>query len=664
MVGRPLFFRILVFLLFSLGTVQALAGNSDSSTGLCDFSVEYLYDATSQMGIKEAVSTPFERTIPPQFALGYKEGAAWFRLTFENRSSHADFVLSFSEPFWNTFDLYEPGAKGWIRHPNGLYTPLSERRIQHASPAFRLSIAPGSTKTFYIRGQTANAQIGAFKLFSAEEYFRPSRFDLDTFYLFYLGVLFIIAVLNLFLLIEMRERIYAYYIGYVASFILFITMFNAFYLYAGLAPWPQGLHAVGTVVMAFMALFSAEFLELKKYFPRMALLIRLFIWTFLLFGFLIHLQVPHITPAFNVLSSILVSILLVLAVKTWVSGNIKTPFYLMALIIYMPAMGLMVLTFDGVLPNNDLTRYGFLLGALIEIIFFSLILASRFHAAKNETITLQKALLDEKEKSQAFLEAEIDRQRQEIQEKNAILFHQSRHAAMGEMISMIAHQWRQPLNTLGLIHQNLYFRHQLGELDEDSFERANEQFNEHLQYMSKTIDDFRNFYKNDRTKRPEEIGEIIALALRLCDVFLKYAKIKTHVEIKTAKKLYVSKNEMVQVLMNLIKNAHDAIIERSVSPGWITIIADEEASFVRIEICDNGGGIPQTVAPKVFDPYFSTKSENGTGLGLYMSKSIVEEHCDGKLAFRNTDDGSCFSIALPADDGQRHHILQEEPPAF
>ncbi|MBN2869905.1 MAG: sensor histidine kinase [Campylobacterales bacterium] len=629
------------------GALQAGAVLSDSSLKLCDFSVKYLYDETSQMGISEAASSPFPQTIPPQFALGYKEGAAWFRLTLKNRSGDADFVLHFTEPFWNTFDLYEPGDKGWTRRPNGLHTPLTQRQIQHASPAFRLSVPPGSTKIFYVRGQTANAQIGAFELYTAEEYFKPSRFDLDTFYLFYLGILFIIAVLNLFLLIEMRERIYAYYIGYVVSFILFITMFNAFYLYAGLAPWPQGLHAVGTVVMAFMALFSAEFLELKKYFPRMALLIRLFIWAFLLFGILIHLQVPHITPVFNILSSLLVGILVFLAVKTWIAGNIKTPYYLIALIIYMPAMGLMVLTFDGLLPNNDLTRYGFLLGALIEIIFFSLILASRFHAAKNEMIALQKALLDEKEKSQAFLEAEIDRQRQEIQEKNAILFNQSRHAAMGEMISMIAHQWRQPLNTLALINENLYFQHKFGEWNEESFERSHDQFNEHLQYMSKTIDDFRNYYKNDKTKRYESIGEIVSSALRLSDVFLKYAKIKTDITVSTDERGYFSKNEMIQVLMNLIKNSHDAIVERRIPSGKITISVEERGTSICILVCDNAGGISDEIAAKIFEPYFSTKSDNGTGLGLYMSKSIIEEHCNGSLTHHNTDEGACFTVLIP-----------------
>jgi signal transduction histidine kinase len=223
---------------------------------------------------------------------------------------------------------------------------------------------------------------------------------------------------------------------------------------------------------------------------------------------------------------------------------------------------------------------------------------------------------------------------------------------MGEMISMIAHQWRQPLNTLALINENLYFKHILGQWDEECFECAHNQFNEHLQYMSKTIDDFRNYYKNDQIKRPEDIGEIVELALRLCDVFLNYAKIKTELIVSTTKKGYLSQSEMIQVLMNLLKNSHDAIIERHIVPGKITITVEEAADSLCIRVCDNGGGVPDEIAAKIFEPYFSTKSDNGTGLGLYMSKSIIEEHCNGKLAFYNTETGACFTVSIPAYDEQ------------
>ncbi len=642
-----MFVRLLLLLGLWLPNLYASIVVPENGAVVTDFSLSYLYDEDAKLRIEEAAGAKYTHRIPSRFTLGYREGALWFKITVQNQSSNRDFVLAFSEPFWSVFNLYEPAPHGWKKHANGLLTPLSERQIQDANPAFRLTIAPGHSQTYYIQAQTINAQIGAFKLYTEQEFFRPSRLSLKTFYPFYAGILFIILILNIFLWMEMRERIYAYYIGYVSSFIVFVTMFNGSYLYAGFAPWNEGLHVVGTVVMAFLALFSGVFLELEHYFPRIERLFHLFTAIFLLFGVLIHFHLPYATFLFNVLSALFVAILLVLAVKTWLLGKIKTPYYLIALIIYMPAMGLMVLTFNAVLDNTVFSRNAFMFGALIEIIFFSLILAKRFHAAKDEQIHLQQELLAEKEKNQAYLEHEVDRQRQEIQEKNAILFHQSRHAAMGEMISMIAHQWRQPLNTLALINQELYFKHKLGQCDDESFEHSHHQFNEHLQYMSKTIDDFRNYYKNDETKQPEDIGTIAELALRLCDVFLNYAKIKTELSVSTHKKGYLAKNQMIQVMMNLIKNAHDAIMERQIEGGKITISVEETPSFILIRLCDNAGGISEDVALKMFEPYFSTKAENGTGLGLYMSKSMIEEHCGGTLSFYNAAAGACFTIEIP-----------------
>jgi signal transduction histidine kinase len=645
-----MFFRIILAIIFYITSSLASIVISENTGQISNFSLPFIYDEKSLLTVDKIADQNFTQTIPSQFSLGYKTGTVWFKLTIENKSKESNFILYFSEPFWSTFNLYEPTSSGWKKHKGGLLTPLDERKIEDANPTFPLTVAPGTSKTYFLQGETINAQIGAFTLYSEKEFFRPSRLTLRTFYPFYSGILFIIMILNIFLLIEIRERIYAYYIGYVSAFIAFVTMFNGCYLYIGFQPWEQGLHVIGTVVLAFMALFSKTFLELEKYHPIMNRLFKFFAVSFLTFGILIHLEIPLATLLFNIFSTAFITILLILAVKIWLEGKMPTPFYLIALMIYMPTMGMMVLTFNGFLENTDITRYAFLFGALIEIIFFALILAKRFHAAKDDKIQLQKELLAEKDKNQEYLEHKIDKQRQEIKEKNAILFHQSRHAAMGEMISMIAHQWRQPLNTLAIIIQNLYFQHKLGQWDDENFEQSHDQFNEHLQYMSKTIDDFRNYYKNDETKRPENIGEIVELALRLCDVFLKYAKIKTTLTISTDKRGYLSKNELIQVLMNLIKNAHDAIVDRDISTGEITINVDETDGTIVISVCDNAGGISETIGDKIFEPYFSTKSENGTGLGLYMSKSIIEDHFKGTLTFQNTDSGTCFTIHLPIYD--------------
>lgn len=638
---------ILLFFILSFSLNASILELTDTQNSYSDFQVDYFYDESSELTIDQVAYYPFSSSMPSQFTLGYREGTLWIRLSVHNQSNTSDFILTLTEPFWNTFNLYEPSALGWEKHSNGLSTPLHERQIEDANPVFPVQIQSGMTKTFYFEGRTTNAQIGELQLFTEKEYFRPSRMKLSTFYLFYVGVLFIILILNFFLFLEMKERIYGYYIGYVTSFIVFISMFSGTYLYLGINPWQQGLHVVGTLVITFMALFSIAFLEIKRYFPTLYPVFAISPVVFIALGIMIQFHLPYMTLTFNILSAFFLGLIFFSAVKTWLIGEIKTRCYLWALIIYMPTMALMVLTFNALLNNNDFSRYSFLFGALIEIIFFSLILASRFHAAKDEKIHYQNALLEEQQKHRMFLENEVNRQQQEIKEKNAILSHQSKNAAMGEMISMIAHQWRQPLNTLALINQNFYVKFKLGQCTDELMENTHEQLDENLQYMSKTIDDFRNYYNNNNGKQTENLGEIAKLSLRLSEVFLNYANIQTSLLFSATSDVYLSKNEMIQVLMNLIKNSHDAIVERQVKNGRIVMTIEDQEGPVILRLCDNGGGISEEIGEKIFEPYFSTKTVNGTGLGLYMSKSIVENHFGGQLDFSNFGDGVCFTITLP-----------------
>lgn len=639
--------RILFLLFLYLPYSSASILITDTTQQYTNFSLDYLYDEKNALSIHDIADSNFTQIIPSQFALGYKEGTAWFKITLKNHSQNNHFVLYFTEPFWSDFDLFEPTDCGWKHHHNGIIVPLTKREIEDNSPAFFLTLKSGESKTYFVRGKTINSHIGAFKLYTEHEFFRPSRFTLNTFYLFYSGVLFIIILLNVFLFMDMKERLYGYYIGYVTSFLIFISMFSSSYLSLGIKGWTEGLHTIGTAVMAFMILFSSEFLQLKKYLPPVYLGMKVSTGILVIFAFLINKHVPHINLIFNLFSVFLLVSLFGLAIWIWLRGLLQTRYYLIALVIYMPTTGLMVSTFNTLVPNHDFTRYSFLGGSLIEIIIFSLILAKRYHRAKYGEIRLQKQLLAEKHKNLAVLNTEIEKQSLEIKEKNALLFHQSRNAAMGEMISMIAHQWRQPLNTLGIINQDLYFKHKMGICDESCFEKAHEQFDEHLQYMSSTIDDFRNYYKNDKIKQSENIEEIVILALRMCEVFLNYARIKAELTVSTHKQINVAKNELLQVLINLIKNAHDVILERNIQQGTIGLIIDESDSSILIHICDNAGGISDEIAPKIFEPYFSTKSGEGTGLGLYMSKSIIEDQCQGSLTFYNTATGVCFTITLP-----------------
>ena len=251
------------------------------------------------------------------------------------------------------------------------------------------------------------------------------------------------------------------------------------------------------------------------------------------------------------------------------------------------------------------------------------------------------------------IEEEVEKNRQ----KDKHIMQQSRMAQMGEMISMIAHQWRQPLGSISAVVAGMKLKILLNKFDltsEDGRE-ASKQFTqeslhkieEYVRFLTNTIDDFRNFFKPDKHKESTSSLKLVQRTLEIIGKALEINGITVHVDAHTSKEIMVYANEVTQVILNILKNAEDVFKERGVESASIHITVTEEDNTQVIAIEDNAGGIPETVLPHIFEPYFSTKQEkNGTGLGLYMSKIIIEEHCHGSLTAENTLVGAKFTIKM------------------
>lgn len=239
--------------------------------------------------------------------------------------------------------------------------------------------------------------------------------------------------------------------------------------------------------------------------------------------------------------------------------------------------------------------------------------------------------------------------KKEVEEQQHILVEQSKSAAMGEMISMIAHQWRQPLQAVSILVQKLPLTKIIeGEISDELLDQVVKDVGTQLEYMSKTIDDFRDFFKPDKEKDKILVSKLIEKAIDFLSYMLKIDVVKLNIANKDDIKLSLHVNEVVQVLINIIKNARDIMVEKNIQERVINVNSYINDSFVVIEIEDNAGGIPQDVINRVFEPYFSTKTnKNGTGLGLYMSKTIIEQHSQGKISVSNSELGAVFKIELP-----------------
>lgn len=239
---------------------------------------------------------------------------------------------------------------------------------------------------------------------------------------------------------------------------------------------------------------------------------------------------------------------------------------------------------------------------------------------------------------------------EQLVKNNEIMLMQSRQAAMGEMINLIAHQWRQPLTVISMDMNNIEVSIQLGEeISNQELEKYVHSVNDEVKHLTQTIDDFRDYFKPNKEKQKKEISYIIDGAKKIIASSLKNNNIEFIVQLENDYTLYTYPNEVLQVLLNIINNAKDVLKDKNISNAKITLsIFKEENNFI-IKICDNGGGIPKDAIDKIGTQYFTTKGDKGTGLGLYMSKKVVEEHLNGSLSWKNISDGACFIITLFID---------------
>jgi PAS domain S-box-containing protein len=236
----------------------------------------------------------------------------------------------------------------------------------------------------------------------------------------------------------------------------------------------------------------------------------------------------------------------------------------------------------------------------------------------------------------------------ESRKKDQILILQGRQAAMGEMLGNIAHQWRQPLNTLGLIVQELLMTYGREEFTKETLESSVRKAMGLISHMSRTIEDFSGYFKPDKEKVLFNVEQAIAKTLSLIEPSLKKLNINVELVEKEAAEIEGYPNEYSQVLLNILLNCRDAFEERNIDrQRVITITVFKVSSGSVVTVADNAGGIPEDVMHKIFDPYFTTKSpDKGTGIGLYMAKAIIEKNMGGRLTVRNTEDGAEFRIEV------------------
>jgi signal transduction histidine kinase len=281
--------------------------------------------------------------------------------------------------------------------------------------------------------------------------------------------------------------------------------------------------------------------------------------------------------------------------------------------------------------------------------------AFMFSNSFSEVILKNRDILNQKDenlkKTEEILKQKDEnlKKTEEILKQRELLQQQSKMAMMGEMIGSIAHQWRQPLNELTISIQMLEYTPKEKLLDKDFLKKFTTKNKKLIDFMSETIDDFRNFFRIDKEKELFKVKDTIESTISILN-----AQLSNHsIDLKVSGddfEINSFKGEFQQVILNIINNAKDALIENSIKEKQIEIILKEDSnsqkSIKRVVIIkDNAGGIPENIINRIFEPYFTTKEQGkGTGIGLYISKMIIENNMNSTLSVKNIDSGAQFTI--------------------
>jgi len=643
---------IFLYIACSFALQAAVLQLQNDSPNPVESSISYWEDVegnSSLQEVKHKVFTSYTKERSVNF--GFTQSVYWFKVDINNLFSvrNQQWWVKIDYPLLELIDLYlvKPDGELIKYQRMGATQLFNTREIRSHHFISELPLENVKNATLLLRVKTQSSMQLPIAILSSEgllEAMERNNFFVGIYY----GLFLIILLYNSVLYFYSRDRNYLHYLLFLITFILWQLSFDGIgveYFWTDCFWLIEHGSSFWIAMSAFSALyFSRDFLDTPKYAPKMDTLMRVMMGiSFIMAVSSLLLPYSRVIMINATLSFLVPLILFITGIIVWRQNYRPARFYVIGWSSLL--IGTIIFAFNkfDLIPSFYGVNHVQQIGSGVEMIFLSLALAHRVYLLQREYIGKLNCLND-------TLSDKVKIALDEARTRDRLFVQQSRLAAMGEMIEQIAHQWRQPLNTLALINQDMYIKQKLGQCDEKYYDQNHARIDEHLQYLSKTIDDFRNFYKTDKSKSLEKVGDVVADALRLSDVLLKYAKIKTHLDISTERCVNIAKNEMIQVLMNLIKNAHDAIVEQRITDGKIVIHVEDSEMGVKVSVEDNAGGIAPNVMEKIFDIYFTTKDpEHGTGLGLHMSKYIIEESFGGKIWVENIPRGTRFTILLPVD---------------
>ncbi|MEA3228626.1 MAG: sensor histidine kinase [Campylobacterota bacterium] len=551
---------------------------------------------------------------------GFSKSIYWLKIDLKNSSQKlTKQVLHLPYTLLDYIDIYELKDDKIIlqREYGDLRKYNNDGNIP--DPSFIITLEKNQSKTFFYKVQTQGSMNLQLLIHQYEDFIDYSL-EKSMVFSFYFGATFIMLLYNFTLYLFIRDRSYIYYLIFHINYLFFLLSFNGF---SSAYIWPNFPFLNSYIVPFLMSIgstlaviFTIDFLHINNQSPKLFKLLKTLFWANVVMTLLV-LFLSYYSASLLASFLSLISIIIILGSSIYLHFSSKNPYAkFFALAWGMLLMGIFIIHLRNLtlLSVNFFTSYSLFFGSFFELTLLSLALAYRYNIQGEELI-----------------------------EKNHILYKQSKLASMGEMLSNIAHQWRQPLNRVNLSLAVIDEVLKEENIDKEFINKKIESSEKNIAYMSQTIDDFANFFMPDKKKNLFNLFLVIEKALKLLESRLN--DITIHLPKNRESEIYGFENEYIQIILVILNNAIDNFEITNCIKKDIFISILENNKETTLNICDNGGGIDKDTIEQIFNPYFTTKfKKEGTGIGLYMAKMLIENSMHGRLEVFSKDAQTTFII--------------------
>lgn len=615
-----------VFILYAtiLNAINIIEINYEK-LNLENFNVGYILDTDSSYDIDTIKNKKFT-SISNHHSFGNTSSTLWIKLEIKNNTKidKKIFIHNNFAYFSKEITIYEFQNNKLLEQ--NLYNILedSSNKLTGSVLVYPLTLDAKNSKIFYIRTTSMVTQTSDLNIYDEEAHIEAlmHRSFIPNILIM---ILLSLAVYNIFLYFFNRRKELLFYSLYLINALIGLsymygTIFHDFGIYGKEVYW---VNINGILVSGLLALFIKSIFDFKQENKLLNTLLNSIIYLVtldILIAIFIDLQLSIDLVIFIYLYSF--SIIFYIGFILYKQKHQLANIFLTAYIIYMVGFSLTILSLFGIIPLNTFTFYASGISLVMEAFLFSYLIHYHSQLLKNKLVEQQNTLILKNQKAQ-----------------------------MGDMIRAITHQWKQPLNTISSTIMLLQFKIEDNEsISHDTLKTKLTQMDKNIHFLVETIDDFKNFFKTNKDKKESDLTQLIEKAIYFTKDDLLDQEIIIKTDLQFTRKVNIIENELLHIILNIIQNSQEAfrdIKNRENSIKMIKIIGSSDDKNTYINIIDNAGGISEDTLPYIFHENYTTKDKkDGTGLGLYLSKIIIEDHLGGSIEANNIADGTMFRILL------------------